>query len=666
MATELLEDGDVTFELGMDSNSDPDKLRPGRYARSENMVNRGGVLQCRPGYRCLQALPDARLQGFFIFRPKSGPEIMLLGVGGILYRSEYPFRSIIPIQDVSLSPDARQFFWQQVEQSVTLNSDGSLAFINPRNLVIVQDGALTPPIIYDGTRAVHSRGTGAIPMGGPMMWVGDRLWVARDSLLFASDISNPISFTEQLYVGTVEAFVLPGIITALARTPTSTTEVPQLLVYTEETTTLIQAGIRDRSAWPVTPDMQKDLLTTIGCKSSRSLVEQFGFLWWYSKFGIVSIDSALNARRSSRLPYRDSEMSDSKSRLSEDQTGIAAASFENYLLMSVPYSDKFNRHTWVLDQVPRESLNEESAPAWNSVWTGTRPVEWISCDIRGKSRIFFISHDYDGVNRLWEAFTPDRLDGGCPISWWFDSRGYIGARQYELRNKNFRFADLFMSEMMGDVDLGIFWGGSNRGLYKNILRKRYKITRGCFRPGVKISMSDKIFAFKKQSREVRTQDGKELATKYKFSSCGVEESWEEFFDESFQLLVAGSGPCAVRSLKVYMEPPRPQDILENQDHCDDETDENVVRFDGAAADSHQEEDAWKELAMAPTEFLSVQMTTVTSRGITEVGMGRGRSIISQEDADKIALCAATRLASHLVENALPRIVSVGDKLNATD
>jgi hypothetical protein len=659
MATQLLEDGDVSFELGMDSNSHPEKLSPGRYGRSENMTNRGGIIQCRPGYRCLMAAPSGNFQGFFIFKPKVGSEVMLFGVDGILYKSDYPFRSFQVVPGVSMSSTARQFYWQQVEQTVARNADGSLRIIDPRSLLVIEDGGFTPAILYDGTTAEHQRGAGKIPIGGDMKWIGGRLWVARDDLLFASDLNNPISFIEQFYPGNVQAFILPDIITALSVTPTSTTEVPQLLVFTEETTSLIQAGVQDRTLWTVTPDMQKLLLSNIGCRSSRSLVETSGFLWWYASQGLISMDQALNARRSSRLPYRDSEMIESKARLSEDLTGVASGSYENYLLVSVPFADLFNRHTWVMDQLPRESLNEESAPAWNSVWTGTRPIQWITMSVRGKMRVFYISFDYDGVNRVWEAFTPDRLDNWCPISWWFETRAYIGQREYELRNKTFKFADIYATEMLDVVDVGAYWAGANRGHYKQIFKKRFIATRGCFRPGIQISMQSKIYAFKKQSRTIRTQDGKELDSTYSFSSCGVEDSWEEFYDRSFQLLVAGSGNFACSSIKLYMEPPRPQDILESHDVCEDETDENVVRFDGAAADSHNEEDAWKELETAPTEFLSVQMVTASRDGFSEVGTGRGRSIVSQQDADKIAQRAALRLAARQLEDDLPRIVSLG-------
>lgn len=659
MATDFIPDGDTDFSLGMDSNSHPDKLPAARYARGENVVNRGGIVQCRPGYRCLMALPEGNLQGFFIFRPKTGPEVLLFAVEGLLYKSDFPFNEFSQVTGVEFSPTARQMFWQQVEQSVIQNPDGSLSLINPRFLLVIQDGGTTPPAVYDGTTASHQRGPGKIPIGGPMIWIGGRLWVARDSLLFASDLENPISFTEPQYLGTVESFVLPDVITALSTAPTSVTDVPQLLVFTETTTTLIKAGIRDRTLWQATPDMQKLLLKFLGCESSRSLVETSGFLWWFAKQGLVSMDSALNARQSSRLPYRDAEMIESKARMSEDLTGIASASFENYLLVSVPYADKFNRHTWCMDQVPNASLNEESAPAWNSFWTGTRPVEWIVSDIRGKTRVLYISVNHGGGNMLWEAFTPDRLDGGCPISWWWETRSYAGPKSFDLRNKTFHFPDIFMTELLGEVDVAIFWAGTDRGPYKRISTKRFQATRGCFRPGMTIDPGSRIFAFKKQSRHIRTQDGKELIATYKFSSCDVEDEFEEFYDNSFQLLIAGSGPAAVKGIRAYLEAPRPEDTLKAFDPCESETEQNVVRFDGAAAESHEEFEAWRNLGEAPTEFLSTQVVSLTAGGFTEMGTGLGRSIVSQVDADKIAHCAATRDAANQLEKDLPRIVSQG-------
>jgi len=661
----FLEDGDISFEFGMDSNTHPIKLPPGKYARGENIVNRGGIVQCRPGYRCLTALADGRLQGFALFKPKVGAEQLVFMVDGLLYVADYPFNTSRPLGDVPFSSSARQAYFALVEQAVQQNTDGTLTLIPPKNLLVIQDGGFTPPVIYDGTRVTQSRGFGAIPMGGPMRWVGDRLWVGRGSELFASDINNPTSFIEDVYLATVRAFVLPGEITALARNPSS--DIAQLLVFTEGTTSLIQAGIRDRTQWPITPDMQREILPKIGCKSQRSVLDQQGMLWWYASSGLISLDSALNTKITSKLPYRDSEMMESKSRLSEDLSGVASGSFENYIMVSVPYGDVYNRHTWVIDNSVLQNISEDLPPIWNSFWTGTRPVEWITSEIHGKQRVFFISPDYDGVNRLWEAFWPDRRDEGCPISWWFETRGYFGPAGAVLTRKSFRYADIQLSEMVGDVDIGVFWAGARRGKYKKIFSQRLRATEGCFRPDMTITMNTKIFAFKKQSRMVRTEDAKDLIENQTESSCGVESPWTEFFDEAFQILVAGSGPGAVDAVRILYEPPVSRNDLLRTDSCENETESNVVRFDGAAAESSESTAVAQEaLSHDILEFTSLRSTSVTNQGFTEVAAGEGRSIISQDDADKIALRVAERKASHKIEASLPLVVSMGTAANESE
>jgi hypothetical protein len=52
-----------------------------------------------------------------------------------------------------------------------------------------------------------------------MKWSGNRLWVSRDGMLFASDIGNPLKFTEAQYLNEGRAFYLPGECTGMIETP---------------------------------------------------------------------------------------------------------------------------------------------------------------------------------------------------------------------------------------------------------------------------------------------------------------------------------------------------------------------------------------------------------------------------------------------------------------
>lgn len=651
--TPRTEDGELTFLGGMDSMSDSNQLSPGFYARSMNTVNRGGVVQCRPGYRCKFVMPPGNLQGGFVFRPKVGIESILFAVDGNVYLSEYPYRTYRQLA-IQFSATARQLFFVQAEQAVTRNDDNSLRLVPPVNLVIIQDGGLTAPAVFDGFNAEHDAN---IKLGGPMAWSGDRLWVAQGAKLFASDIYDPRHFLEPQYFATIEAFTLPGEITALAE-PTANAELASLFVFTQDSTTLIQSGIRDRTLWATTPNFQFIQFPEVGCVSPRSIALLHGLLWWYSAQGLTNVNAAMLTRQTSVTPYEDNEMAESKSRLGEDLNGVASGFFENYLLVSVPYCDRYNTHTWCLDGATFQRKEQKSPFAWNSFWTGTRPVEWFYGLFAGSNRIFYASVDYDGQNRLWEAFSPDRLDDGCPITWYVETRAY--SADIPLKDKKVLYADIYLSELAGTVDLGVFWAGPHRGRYKRILTKRIEAPRGSFRIGHDITSDQKIFAFKKQVRALRTQDGRLLASSEDLSSCDVESIMLDFLDESFQLLIVGSGPGAVRGIRLYLEPApgTPGSVSPNKElsgRCEEDEgpEQNFVRFDGAASDSVE------ALNENIPLFTSNRTVTLTEQGITEVGTGYGESVISQDDADKIATTTARRKAARKLEEALPILISTG-------
>lgn len=656
MSRNKLQDGDLLFPVGQDSSIEPTILSPGAYARALNTVNRGGIIQSRPGYRCMTVLPQGQLQGAAVFRPKQGSETIIFGVAGLVYSSQFPFRSYSPVSGLQFSATAKRLYFKQVEQTASRNDDGSIELIEPRNLLVIQDGGFSTPGIFDGTRGEHQRGAGRIPIGGPMEWVGDRLWVARGSSVYASDIGNPVSFTEPIYIAGVPFFVFIDEVTALAKTLTS--DFAQLLVFTATTTSVLQANIRDRALWVSTAGFQKELFPDIGCVSESSIVRHHGLLWWYSAHGYTSLDAAAQGFVSSSFPYQDEEMADSKSRLSSDLSGIAAVSHENYILVSVPYCDTKNRHTWCLDHSTFKK-SDNRKPAWNGVWTGTRPSAWLSDQFHGEGRCFFVSPDFDGENRLWEAFIGDRRDDGCPITSYAELRGLVFDSPGKL--KDFRYADLFFTEISGVVDVAVFWAGAHRGKYKRILTKRIVASRGTLRMDTRVSMGRNMFALKKQSRSLRTQDAKAIIAEETLSSCEVEAPELEFKDDSFQLLVVWSGVAALRGFIAYAEPPT---NVDDTGRCEeDEDEENLVRFDGAASEASEIEAGITQFQLAVPTFTATAVETVTKDGITEIGIGTTVSVISQKNADTVAATIARRTASQRLSAELPQIVSLGEVAN---
>lgn len=662
-------DFDGTFFRGCKSDCDPGQVPLGFYWMGINIINQGGLPACRPGHRCLVTLPDGNLQGGTFFRPKVGLEHIVILIDGRAYASEFPFDTWRTLPNIQLSPDAKQVFFVRAEQSANrLNDDltAPIEVVTPRNILFIQDGGFSAPAWYDGSNSGQDRGKlYGVPSGSVMRWVGDRLWVSKGPNIYASDIANPFSFREQIYLGGVSAFVFPAEVTAMAITPSL--EFPQLLVFTESTTSIIKASVRERASWVSTQDMQRQIFD-IGCSSAKSVVEHFGQLAWFSSSGIVFFDSAALSKQTARLPLRDNELLYSKTQLHADLSQVAGAGFGPYILMSVPAEDLYNRHTWVCNNASLETLQDSSGPSWCGYWTGTRPVEWIHGVIAGSDRIYHVSRDEDGSNRLWESFTKDQLDSGCPIQWAIFSRGYFGMTSQSGKPQGlecqFCWADVSLSGISEDFDMAIYFAGGLRGAFKRILARSYKIAKGSFESGIEIDMSTEIFAFKPQSRTARTEDARQLDNDRDTGVCPVESNYIDCIDESFQLLVVGQGPAAIRWIRAYAQSEKEVQSADNN-ALTDETGINAVRFDGFGVHADDLAGAEAVLSVVPVQEYSANATVTliySTSSITETatGIGHATSAISDSAASRMATRIAERMAEQELQEIVPDILSAGE------
>jgi hypothetical protein len=662
---EILIDWDATFFRGAKSDMDPSSLPQGYYWTGLNLLNLGGILSTRPGYRCVAKLAEGKLQGATLFRPILGLEQLVVAVGGKLFASPYPFEEFKQIPNITLAPNAKIVYWAQCLQAAerlgtALNS--GIKIVPPRAVLMAQDNGSSAPAWYDGSNSGQISGNSLdTPAGGPMAWVGDRLWIARDNGLFASDIANPFSFRERVYLGGQEAFYFTSEITALV--PTPSIESPQLFVFTSRNGSIVQANIRDRTQWPITPDFQKEIIQ-VGCLAPRSAVSHYGHLIWFSQSGVAIYDPATSGKLTARLPVRDNEMLVSKVHIDTDVSLVASGTYGQYLMMSVPSEDIFNKHTWVMNNASLATLNDDSGPSWAGVWTGTRPVEWVCGEVAGVERAFYVSVDSDGNNRLWEAFQPDRLDNGCPITWAIETRGHFGITSSNpQKNPGARcrltWVDVAMSGVPEDIDLAVFFAGGTNGAYRPMLTKRISVSRGSLSFDQEITADTQMFAFKPQSRVERTEDANNQPADPVAGMCGVEKPDNDNIDESFQFLIVGHGPMSIRWIRSFAYP-----VSEEQsgsgDACTNETRLNAVRFDGVAAFAENFSDLVAELTAAQTQDFTSNQTQMLSNGeFSAVGVGTAESIVSQEAADRVANIIAGKQAQAELDALVPPVLSVG-------
>lgn len=665
MPSERLLDFDSSYIKGTNSSMDPSQLPLGYAWNTINCINVAGVISCRPGHRCIIKLPQGNLQGATIFRPKLGLEQIVIAIDGVIYVASYPFNKFSILTNVLFSSSAKQVFWTQATQSarrLTTDFASAIEVIEPKEVLFMQDGGITAPAFYDGSNSGHIRDNAfETPAGGAMEWVGDRLWVSVGNKVFASDIANPFSFREQTYLGGTSGFYFSRDVTALTRTPSI--EFPQLLVYTDEDCSIIEANIRDRSLWPTTDGMQREILQ-VGCVSDRAITSHFGRLVWMSPAGIVFYDPATSRGWTSRSPLRDNEMLVSKNNLSSDLSLSAMGTFGQWLLTSLPVEDRYNKHTWILNNAAWETLSDEGGPTWSGYWLGTRPVEWVYGVIAGAERIYHVSKDSDGENRLWESFTPDRLDNGCPIMWAIETRGFFGltgqAKKLPGTRCRFNWADIAMTATAEDLDVGVFVAPGVRGAYRQIMAKKISVEKGSLRFDSEITMSTEIFAYKPQSRILRTEDLARQTANLEDGSCPVESKDNDNNEESFQLLIVGHGPASLRWIRTFAVAAPEETFAGDSQACTDEPNFNIVRFDGESIRNDDLKEAEAIIAAKPLRYFTASKTVALSQnGFSAVGVGSSESFVSQEAADRVATRIATRDAEVQIMNASPPILSVG-------
>jgi hypothetical protein len=435
------------------------------------------------------------------------------------------------------------------------------------------------------------------------------------------------------------------------------------MIYTASDCSIVQSNIQDRTQWPTTVNMQEQVLQ-VGTNSHRSVIAHFGRLVWFADSGVAFFDPALSGKITSRLPTRDNEMLFSKATLNDDLSQVAAGSFGQFLMMSVPAEDAYNKHTWVLNHASMTSLSDDSGPSWCGFWLGTRPVEWASGLVAGVERIFHVSVDSDGHNRLWEAFQPNRFDNGCPITWAIFTRGYFGqtdpVQDHPPGSRcRLAWADLAFSAIDEDLNLGVFYAGGTRGAFRPMLSKLISVERGSLSYDQTIDADTQIYGFKAQSRVVRTEDVNQQEVNPDESACPVELPDLDNIDRSFQLLIVGHGSATLRWVRPIAFSV-PEDLSGDGTACTDEVPFNGVRFDGVGVGGTSLASVIETLETFPLNlFNSNQTVTVDQSGFFAVGVGSAQSIVSQEAADRVAQIVATRQAEFELQSVIPPTTSIG-------
>lgn len=664
---------DAGWVSGMNTIRHPWLLREDQYRRGVNVMNRGGIIQTRNGYRMKLILPPGNLQGgeyFKVNKNERNEDWVVLAIGGNVYALPFPLQQpksweAYRLKNIQFDPLAPYVYFESAEKTFETLSDQTLKIVPTYNVMMLQDG-VNASAFWDGEENRHcdeSAPALETPRGTWMSYSGGRLWVARGKIVIASDVRNPIRFVERTEGEGRGDFAMSGEVTGMASfVDNERNEV--LTVFTAERSEILKTGIRDRSKWPETLDFQSILFPSTGCVAGHSIVFQAGLMWWYSQGGLVSSDSAASSFLTSQVNYKDAEMAFSKQFLADDQSGIAGLSFENFLLMSMPISQSLNSETFVLDYATMSEASSDKIPAWSSVWTGIRPMQWISARIGKRQRAFALSIDYTALsdgshNHLWEVFVPEREDTFFELDTDFTTIEYKQPIycEWESRSlgdgldlKQFKYAELDLSEISGDVNMRVDYRG-RRGGYKQILCKKMIAQTEYENSGVDNfqKQESSLGILRKQSRRIRTETADAQAIECQ--SC--EDDHNEVLDRSFSVLVRWCGQAAIEAVRIVME------AYAEKNNGGIEKDEEQVCVIDEIGGSHvysreagfiSEDQLYQQIAAQI--WISTKSATVTltcSDGsitgpISVTATASYRSQISQADANSQAQAAAQQAA----------------------
>lgn len=625
--------GTFAFEGGMNSGVDPEFVIDNQYVQSMNTVNRGGIIRTRPGFQTVFGMPCGQPQGIEFFKTADGREFIVVAVDGKVYRSESPFDTYQQFEGITFDRRAKFVVFKQCLQTIELDSAGVPTPLNrPKNVLMMQDG-FSRPAFFDGSEARHlfpkrdKKNPGAelaneTPVGLWMSWAGNRLAVGRDHQVFLSDFGNPLKFVESLYLANGTSFYMPEPVTGMVQ-PSSNAP---LIVFGETSNTRLRVDISDRSQWLNTEDFQVTDYN-VGCIAGKSIIQTLGLVWWYSLSGLTNLNNALQLNNDSRFSYLDTQMSVTKSNISPEQNGICMGKYENYILSSTPSGDRFNRHTWCLDLL----TTPDGGRGWSSYWTGIRPVDWAYGKVRGQERIFCLSRDYDGVNAVYEVFSPDRSDNGHPITC------FVETKKHNYGNKDLKrysHTDMYLDEIRGTVDVSCFYAG-NRGGYKQVLAKRIESTKGIFDAKETVDMMTKLEEYRPQSRLVKTREAEQ--TEDLCNTCGIESRNPNYVDDAFSNLFVWSGDMGVRGYRLWVDA-NPGDDLFGGDCEEDEEGLKIVTASGCSGTDPD------NLGSPFEEYLGAATVTLycpdEPASEPSIGVGAAISLISEKDADKKANAVA--------------------------
>lgn len=308
---------------------------------------------------------------------------------------------------------------------------------------------------YGKMKFIFNSGVEApMPVGNIMTYAHGRIFIAtEEGLVYASNYvySNGkntlgvLNFKESSYFNDGDGFGAPSVMgeitgaSVIIKNPQTNGHGPVVFFCSNGAFALNPTIPRDQ--WIDNENIQQSIMTGRGCGAHASIVQANSDLWF--RCSDSSISSIKNSIASANDEWAFSSQSTEVDEFTKyDSSGSLEFGhglvFDNRLIQTVAHrqlqSTEFGNHRFALGMVVADlhkgSRNlPQSGFQWDGLWTGIRSAGCFKIFDRGSERAFFISHDNDGENRIYEltkSFGNDiGVNGESRIKSWFIYSGLL-------------------------------------------------------------------------------------------------------------------------------------------------------------------------------------------------------------------------------------------------
>jgi hypothetical protein len=453
----FVQDGFSSLERGINSGVTPNLCGKSQASFAVNTQHRGGYATNRPRIKKhalnfpSQEIENLFLNGVFqgaeFYNRFDGPSVFLVSESGRQFTFEPAITGYSTVITEVTPPDGG-------------NSAGrNIAWmVQAENYMVLQDGQAVPIILLGAGPARRSTlNTNVllpeVPIGREMAYGLGRLKVALpDSRQYvigdiAYGATDVINFLENSHAAEGGAWTVPfeGFIAALRHTSVLDGQTTQgeLTIGTSQGMASAKVGIGDRFTWKDI-DFQRVALASRGPTGQYSTITVNWDIWFR---GIDGIRSMSLSRQEFGSQFHLIPMSREMARIIRLDNPLyfpnaSMVFWNNRLLYTIDGAEDPNGQVYfkglaALDFDVISDLSNQTAPAWDGLWTGMQPFRIITGEFYGRDRCFIFVRNEAGGLEFWEmeedGADDEDEEGPIPIYSFIETRSFDFESQFEAK-----------------------------------------------------------------------------------------------------------------------------------------------------------------------------------------------------------------------------------------